>query len=189
VAPTSEVRDIVGHHGRGPTFIRFRKAGEWRLKVYLVESTRRAGKVMQETVAYLGSIDSRHLGAPPDDQRERASIRARVRFWEAANPKLRTLVNRVGGDDAVKRVRMAVHARIPWPMQPERDRLGALDADAEAALWHRLYQSTQRRIEANDRVIESATKKREELRKEAMTEIGQANKWKAEAEARRPPPP
>lgn len=70
-------------------FPRFRKAGDWRLKVYLVESVRRGGRVVQETVAYLGSIDTRHLGLAPDDNRERASIRARIQFWEATNPKLR----------------------------------------------------------------------------------------------------
>ena len=76
-------------------FVRFRKAGEWRLKVYLAETTRRDGKVVQTTVAYLGSIDIRHLGPPPDEDREEASIHARVRFWEAVNPKLKTLANRL----------------------------------------------------------------------------------------------
>ena len=54
-------------------FPRFRKSGDWRLKVYLVQSARRSGKVVQETVAYLGSIDQRHLGLAPDDKRERVS--------------------------------------------------------------------------------------------------------------------
>jgi hypothetical protein len=174
-------------------FIRFRKAGDWRLKVYVVQSVRRDGKVVQETVAYLSSIDRRHVGMAPDDNRERASIRTRVAFWEAVNPKLKALVNRLGGDDEVKRLRMAIHARIPWPMQGERERLGVLDALYEADGWHRLYQGTQKMIDANDQLIATATKKKAGLQRDAMNEIAQANKWKAEAEARRqlvsqPPP-
>ena len=160
----------------------FRRSGEWRLKVYLVHSARHDGKVVQETVAYLGSIDTRHLGTAPDDQRERASIRARIRFWEAVNPKLTALVNRIGGDDEVKRLRLAIHTRIPWPMQGERDHLGVLNAEAEAELWHRLYDDTQKMIEANDELIATATKKKAELQRDALQEIQQANKWKAAAE-------
>jgi len=94
-------------------FVRFRRSSEWRLKVYLVECARRDSKVVQTSVAYLGGIDARHLGPSPDDKRERASIRARVRFWETISPKLNLLVNRLGGGDEVKRHRMAIHARIP----------------------------------------------------------------------------
>jgi hypothetical protein len=166
-------------------FIRFRKAGEWLLKIYIAQTARRGGKVVQETIAYLGSIDTRHLGMSPDDNRERASIRARIRFWEAANPKLRTLVNRLGGDDEVKRLRMAIHTRIPWPMQPERERLGVLDALSEAGMWHRLYEQTQKMIEGEDRQIASAIERKAELQRDAMNEIEQANRWKAEAETRR----
>jgi hypothetical protein len=96
-------------------FVRFRKAG-WRLKVSVVQSARRGGKVVQETVAYLGSIDARALMAP-DDEHEHASVAARVAFWEGVNPRLKSLVNRLGGVAEVKRLRMAIHARIPWPMR------------------------------------------------------------------------
>jgi hypothetical protein len=102
-------------------------------------------------VAYLGGIDTRHLGTPPDDKLERASIQARIWFSEAADPKLEVLVNRAGGDDAVKRLRMAVHAPIPWPLQPERARLGVLDAQHAADGWYRLYQDPPKMIEAAER--------------------------------------
>lgn len=166
-------------------FVRFRKAGEWRLKVYLAQSTRRGGKVVQETVAYLGSVDQRHLGTSPDDSRERTSIQARVRFWKAANPKLRALVNRLGGEDKVKRLRMAVHARIPWPMQPEQERLGVLEALAEADDWYRAYKLSQELIANNDKLIATITEKNQKMRDEAGRSISLANKWKAEAETRR----
>ncbi len=135
----------------------------------------------QETVAYLGSIDCRHLGVPPDEERERASIYARTHFWEAANPKLKGLVNRAGGDDGVKRLRMAVHARIPWPMQAERERLAVLDALHEADFWHRLYKNTQHSIAGQDRLIGICTKEKARLERDAMSQISQANMWKAEA--------
>jgi hypothetical protein len=167
-------------------FVRFRKRGEWGLKVYLAETARRDGKVVQTTIAYLGSIDTRHLGPAPDDQRELASIRARVRFWEAVNPKLKTLVNRLGGDDEVKRHRMAIHARIPWPMALERDRLEELDAKAEGKRWHKTYEYLQGCIEREDKYLARATarasKQKEDLRQEAMRAISQANMWEEEAE-------
>lgn len=59
-------------------FVRFRRSGEWRLKVSIAHSTRKDGKVRQEVVAYLGTIDTRHLGPSPDDKRERVAIRARI---------------------------------------------------------------------------------------------------------------
>jgi hypothetical protein len=118
-------------------FVRFRKSGDWRLKVYVAQTTRHDGKVVQETIAYLGSIDTRALVAP-DDARERESILARVAFWEVANPRLKALANRVGGEVGVKRLRMATHARIPWPKETERvHRLAVLKAEAED--WHRQY--------------------------------------------------
>jgi hypothetical protein len=165
-------------------FIRFKQA-QWRLKAYVVENTRRDGKVMQEIVAHIGSIDSRALGLMPDENRERSSIAARIRFWEAVNPKLKLLANRAGGDDGVKRLRMAINARIPWPLQAERGRLDVLDAEAEAASWHRLYEGSQKMIEANDELIATATEKKAELQRDALQEIQQADKWQAEAEERR----
>jgi hypothetical protein len=38
-------------------------------------------------------------------------------FWENAKPRLDRLANRLDP----KAVRMAIHKRIPWPMQAERD--------------------------------------------------------------------
>jgi hypothetical protein len=174
-------------------FVRFRKSGAWRLKLYLVHNTRRRlGKIEQETIAYLGSIDTRFLGDQPDEERQALSIRARVAFWEIANPRLKALVNRIGGDDAVRRLRLAIHARVPWPMQAERARLDVLyallKAEDEAKAWHRLYKRTQKSIERTDTLIAHAIEEKTELQREAMSEIAQANKWKAEAERLRSKP-
>jgi hypothetical protein len=165
-------------------FVRFKRA-QWGLKAYVVENTRRDGKVVQEIVAHLGSIDSRALGLMPDGNRERSSTAARIRFWEAVNPKLKLLANRAGGDDGVKRLRMAIHARIPWPLQAERGRLDVLDAEAEAASWHRLYEGSQKMIESYGKLIIATTEKKAGAQRDALQEIQQVNKWRAEAQERR----
>lgn len=166
-------------------YVRFRRRGAWGLKVYLAETVRRDGKVVQTTVAYLGSIDARHLGPAPDEDREEASIHARVRFWEAVNPKLKTLANRLGGEAEVKRHRMAIHARIPWPMAPERALLEVFKAKAEGKRWHKTYEFMQGCIAREDeyvaKVTANANKQKDKLRPEAMKAIGQANMWEAEA--------
>lgn len=155
-------------------FIRFRTSHH-RLKVYIVENVRRDGRVVQETIAYLGSIDAGYLNGGD----ERLSIAARIAFWEAANPRLKTLANRLG-DDA-KRLRMAVHARIPWPMAPERARRALLEAEHEAEMWHRMYGSTSKIIEGHERIIAHSTEQKKVLSGQALNEIGLANKWQAKA--------
>jgi hypothetical protein len=112
----------------------------------------------------------------PDDERERASVAARVAFWEGVNPRLKSF-NRLGGVAEVKRLRMAIHARIPWSMQPERARLEVLEAEAEAKGWRRLYETTQKQIASHDELIASTTESNEKLRREALRQIEQANKW------------
>ena len=170
-------------------FVRFKPAGGWRLKAYIVESVRANGKVRQTSLAYLGGIDTRLLGPQPDEGREAASIQARVAFWEAVNPKLKALANRVGGDDAVKRLRIAVHARIPWPMQAERDRSGQLAAVAEAEhehkRWHDLYELTTAQAADQDKLAATIAEKTSEIRKSGLNAIAQANMWKQEARTRR----
>lgn len=165
-------------------FIRFRKS-HWRLKVYIAENARRDGKVAQTIVSYLGSIDTRALMLTGDDDREREALQARIVFWEAVNPKLKNLENRLGGAAEAKRLRLLIHARIPWPMEVERERLEVLKADAEAALWFRLYQHTNKMLEINERQIAKAEETAKDLRRDAMREMGQANKWQADAATRR----
>lgn len=99
-------------------FVRFRKVHH-RLKVYILENTRRDGRVMQEIVAYLGSIDA-ELAAGGGVERD--SIAARIAFWQTANPKLKNRAQRLG--DRAEPLRMAVHARIPWPERTHRSGSG-----------------------------------------------------------------
>jgi len=164
-------------------FLRFRRSYR-RLKVYIIENAWRAGKHRQEIVAYLGSIEAELV--PTNAERELDSILARTAFWEDANPKLKHLANRLGPDE--KRFRLAVHARIPWPMQPERDRLETLKAEKEikrvedeAKAWYGLYEMSSEQIADHERAIESHKQEKSEVVKQATEELQQANMWREKA--------
>jgi hypothetical protein len=163
-------------------FARFRLMPSGRLNVALAENRRVGGKVRQEHVAHLGAIDSRLLDvtqAPHIPNWELLSLRARVRFWDVANDRFGRLSNRLGPD--LKRIRIAVHKRVPWPMEPERERLAGLEAGDDAEFWFRMYGQTNKMIEVNERLIEHANKQNSELRAQALREITAANEAKAGA--------
>ncbi len=147
----------------------------YRLQVSIVENRRVDGKVRQEHVADLGSVDGYMLpefwvGIDPSiivkirsanwDQR---SVLARSTFWETAKPRLDRLANRLDP----KAIRMAVHARIPWPKQQERE---VAEAQADFRLWQSLNEQTTKMIEGYERVIERAQKQNVELRQQAAKE-------------------
>jgi hypothetical protein len=152
----------------------------YRLQVVLTENRRAEGKVRQEVLADLGTIDGillpafwsgvGHgvLGAIQGPGWEERSIWARMAFWEQAKPKLTRLANRLGPD--LKRIRMAVHARVPWPMDAERAKLPLMEAEAELASAMSGYELSAKTIEANETLIEHATKQNRELRALAMFE-------------------
>ena len=110
----------------------------YRLKVILVENKRVNGKVKQETIAVLGSIDAMLLPEFWDGVDKKAvaklktekwelySLQARIAFWKIANPRLKRLANRLGPD--IKRIRIAAHKRVPWPMEAGKRRLEILEA-------------------------------------------------------------
>ena len=102
----------------------------------LVENKRVDGKVKQETIAVLGSIDATWLpefweGIDKEtadklkaEDWELHSLRARTAFWKTANPRLKKLTNRLGPD--LKRLRIAAHKRVPFPKELERKKLKVL---------------------------------------------------------------
>ena len=69
---------------------------------------------------------------------------------------------------------MAIHARVPWVMEPERKQLELLEARAEAKLWGDLYKMTGKNIEATERIIERATERLAEERSIALREAREA---------------
>ncbi len=135
----------------------------YRLKVVLVENKRVNGKVKQETIAVLGSIEATWL---PDfwkgidreaaaklktDKWELYSLRERFAFWKLANRRMKKLANRLGPD--AKRIRMAAHARVPWPMEAGKKRLEILEAKDDLDSWRGMGELYQRSVEAHKNVI------------------------------------
>ncbi len=128
----------------------------YRLKVVLVENKRVNGKVKQETIAVLGSIEATWLpefweGIDKEkaaklktDRWELYSLREHFAFWKIANSRLKKLANRLGPD--AKRIRMAAHARVPYPMEAGKKRLELLEAKKDFDSWRDLIKIYEGRI-------------------------------------------
>jgi hypothetical protein len=105
-------------------FVRFRQA-KHRLQVSLVDTRRVDGKVWQEHVAGLGSID-----IPP-------SVEARLAFWQILHDRLEKLSNRI--DAAMQRkILVDVHARIPLASIDEQQALKLQNAEANERFWQNM---------------------------------------------------
>src|ERR1700730_16536399 len=105
-------------------FVRFRQA-KHRLQCSLVDTRRVDGKVWQEHVAGLGSID-----IPP-------SVEARLAFWQILHDRLEKLSNRI--DAAMQRkILVDVHARIPLATIDEQHALKLQNAEANERFWQNM---------------------------------------------------
>ncbi len=134
----------------------------YRLKVILVENKRVNGKVKQETIAMLGSINAVWLpefwdGVENADELkcknwEMYSIQHRTAFWETANERLKQLANRLGPD--AKRIRIAAHSRVPWPMEAERDRLELLETKHNYDYWKSYGEFIQGQADRQKKTVE-----------------------------------
>jgi hypothetical protein len=82
-------------------FVRFRLQG-YRLQASLMQSRRAAGKVRNEHIGALGSVDAD------------VSVRERVTFWAKVHDRLAALGNRLAADEHPK-ILGALHSRIPMP--------------------------------------------------------------------------
>ena len=148
----------------------------YRLKVVLVENKRVNGKVKQETIAVLGSIDAALLpefwegisqegaGELKAEDWERRSITERTAFWKGANHRLKQLANRLGPD--LKRIRIAAHARVPYPMEAGNNRLEFLEAREDFAFWRGHVEYLERRIAGHEKIKKKAEKEIAEDTKE-----------------------
>ena len=138
----------------------------YRLKVVLVENKRVNGKVKQETIAVLGSIEAVWLpefweGISKEkaaklkaDKWELWALKERIAFWKIANRRLKKLSNRLGPD--TKRIRMAAHARVPWPMEVGKKRLELLEVKDDLDFWRDYAEMRQRSIAAHKKIIKRA---------------------------------
>jgi hypothetical protein len=82
-------------------FVRFRLQG-YRLQASLMQSRRAAGKVRNEHIGALGSVDAD------------VSVRERVTLWAKVHDRLAALGNRLAADEHPK-ILGALHSRIPMP--------------------------------------------------------------------------
>ncbi len=138
----------------------------YRLKVVLVENKRVNGKVKQETIAVLGSIEATWLpeiwegidkekaASLKTDRWELYSLRERFAFWKIANHRLKKLSNRLGPD--TKRIRMAAHARVPYPMEAGKNRLELLEAKKDFDYWADFIKIYEGRIAGHKKIIRIA---------------------------------
>ncbi len=147
-----------------------------RIKVVLVENKRVNGKVKQETVAVLGSVDAAALESfwQAYDPKLRAgdwqiySLRTRLAFWTKCNARLKRLSNRVGDP---RRIRIAIDRRIPWPREPERQSLELLEAEIDLEHAKRGFESGRKIFAANEALIDEA--------KKSLASLGPASIWEA----------
>src|SRR5271168_4394294 len=98
-------------------FVRFRQQGR-RLQPSLMQTRRVCGKICNEHIASLGSVDAD------------VSIRERLAFWA----KLSERLARVGADDHAK-IYGALHARIPMVTPDEQQALQEANAKGDEQLW------------------------------------------------------
>ena len=135
----------------------------YRLKVVLVENRRVNGKVKQETIAVLGSIEATWL---PDFWKgigkekatklktgkwELYSLRERIAFWKIANLRLKQLTNRLGPD--TKRIRIAAHARVPYPMETGKKRVELLEAKDDLDFYRDHVECLQKSMVNHKKII------------------------------------
>ena len=162
----------------------------YRLKVVLVENKRVNGKVKQETIAVLGSIEAALLaefwegisrGRAAElraDDWEIQSLYARMAFWKGANHRLKQLANRLGPD--LKRIRIAAHARVPYPMEPERKKLELLEAKSDLDLARSQLEASKKIISTSKKLVKKAQENLAE--NEALARF--ETRWATEAAAK-----
>lgn len=147
----------------------------YRIKVILLENTRLNGKVKQELVATLGSIDATWLESfwqpNPDPTLRREdwelySLRRRTEFWQGVLERMGKIGdNRLNKDERVA-IRRAIHKVIPWVMDGERKRLELLKAEdhyREMQQWHKWTEdSVARDLDMGRRISEGIPAKKAE---------------------------
>jgi hypothetical protein len=148
----------------------------YRIKVQLLENTRVAGKVRQEIVAVLGSIDATFLESfwerAPDPalrhQRwEEFSLGARVAFWDGVLERMGAIGdNRLNKDDRIA-IRRAIHKIIPWVMEPERKRLELLTAQSEFRSGQLTHSMIEGRIARDEKTAKEIAERLPEMKAES----------------------
>ncbi len=67
---------------------------------------------------------------------------------------MKRLANRLGPD--IKRIRIVAHARVPWPMEPERKKLDLLEAKEDFDRAKRDMEMAQRMVASGKKAVKAA---------------------------------
>jgi hypothetical protein len=123
-------------------FVRFRQS-RLRLQVSLLETRRIDGKVRNEHVASLGSVEMP------------ATVASRLAFWARLHDRLAKLSNRI---DAATQGKILgnVHARIPMVMLDEQRGLQLENAEADEKLWTGLQDFSQSQVSGHKELVATA---------------------------------
>jgi hypothetical protein len=137
-----------------------------RIKVMLVETVRANGKVKQEIIAMLGTIEAAWLesfwaDAPDPELRtekwEFCSLRCRTAFWQDVLTRMGAIGdNRLSKDDRIV-IRRAIHKVVPWVMEPERKRLEIFEAQKVYQQLHGWHASIERDVARDQEMIDRYT--------------------------------
>jgi hypothetical protein len=157
----------------------------YRLLVALIENRRVNGKVKQEQIADLGSIDGYMLpgfypdGPPVDEQWHRASVEARRQFWRVLlDDVLPRLANRISAEDRDKIV-TSIWKRIPMPTGDDGRASDLYDWKHIASSWQELNRQTNESIKTYVQMRDKINREIAGLRRDADRET--ANLAKAQA--------
>ncbi len=123
-------------------FVRFRQQGR-RLQPSLMQTRRVAGKVRNEHVASLGSVDAD------------VSVRERLAYWAKLPDRLARLGNRVSPDDHAK-IFAAVHARIPMVTPDEQRAIQEENAKDDERFWDTMRDMNAASVEEHKVLIARA---------------------------------
>ena len=93
-----------------------------RLQASLMQTRRVPGKMQNEHIASLGTVDAD------------VGVRGRLRFWAELPERLARLGNRVGPDDQPK-IYSALHARIPMVTADEQRAVQEENAKDDERFW------------------------------------------------------
>jgi hypothetical protein len=147
-------------------FVRFRERNA-RLLVSLAESRRRDGKVRQEHVADLGSINM--LEASAED---------RVAFWRRLHERLSRLGNRI---DPAKlgAILAAINARVPMATVDELPAVRVGRAERSLRQWRLHLEGCQEQVALHQQLKADVERKIDQWTKEAAR--AQANAEAAQA--------
>jgi hypothetical protein len=123
-------------------FTRFRQSRS-RLQVSLLETRRIEGKVRNEHVASLGSVEMPQ------------TVEARLVFWQRLHERLARLSNRV---DAARqgKILAGIHARIPMVTLDEQRALQLENAEADERLWTSLLDIGHSQVSGHKEIVSTA---------------------------------